>query len=159
MNINEFVAKKLGEVLAFNRVGTDTLEKGRVALTEVLGEEHILDREEKNRIHGEAIIQIATEGGVIDTTLEKAKKTEEKLRTMRELYVADQWDNATELLEWSGFFEGAAIVHWALVRGAGESLNNEQLITVANEAIGYHYELLEKSESELGTKGQDKAQA
>lgn len=159
MNINEFVAKKLGEVLAFNRVGTDTLEKGRVALTEVLGEEHILDREEKNRIHGEAIVQIATEGGAIDITLEKAKKTEEKLRTMRELYVADQWDNATELLEWSGFFEGAAIVHWALVRGAGESLNNEQLITVANEAISYHYELLEKSESELGTKGQDKAQA
>lgn len=159
MKINEFVAKKLGEVLAFNRVGTDTLEKGRAALTEVLGEEHILDREEKNRIHGETIIQIATEGGVIDITLEKAKKTEEKLRTMRELYVADQWDNATELLEWSGFFEGAAIVHWALVRGAGESLNNEQLITVANEAISYHYELLEKSESELGTKGQDKAQA
>lgn len=122
-------------------------------------EEHRLNCKEKNRIHGEAIIQIATEAGVIDTTLEKAKKTEEKLRTMRELYVAHQWDNATELLEWSGFFEGAAIVHWALVRGAGESLNNEQLITVANEAIGYHYELLEKSESELGTKGQDKAQA
>lgn len=159
MKINEFVAKKLGEVLAFNRIGTETLEKGRSALLTVLGEENVLDREEKNRIHGEAVLKIATESSVIDITLEKAKKTEEKLRIMRDLYVADQWDNATELLEWSGFFEGAAIVHWALVRGAGESLNNETIITVANEAISYHYELLEKSESELGTKGQDKAQS
>jgi len=159
MNINEFVAKKLGEVLAFNRLGTETLEKGRAALVQTLGEEYVLDQEEKARIHGEAVIQIATEGGAIDITLEKATKTEAKLRTMRDLYVADQWDNATELLEWSGFFEGATIVHWALVRGAGESLNNETLITVANEAISYHYELLEKSESELGSKGQDKAQS
>jgi hypothetical protein len=157
MNINEFVAKKLGEVLAFNRVGTDTLEKGRAALVAVLGEERILDREEKNRIHGEEIIRIATEGGVIDITLAKADKTSEKLMKMRELYVGDQWDNATELLEWSGFFEGAAMVHFALVRGAGEGLNNETIITLANEGVNYHYDLLEQSESELGTIGADKA--
>lgn len=159
MNINEFVAKKLGEVLAFNRVGTETLEKGRDALVKVLGEEKIIDREEKNRIHGEEIVRIATEGGVIDSTLEKAVKTEEKLKKMRDLYVADQWDNATELLEWSGFFEGAAVVHWALVRGAGEGLDNEPLITLANEGVNYHTELLEQSESELSTIGSDRATA
>ena len=156
MKLNEFVAKKLGEVLAFNRVGTETLEKGRSALVAVLGEEHVLDREEKNRIHGEAIIRIATDGGTIDVTLAKAQKTEEKLRAMRDLYVGDQWDNVTELLEWSGFFEGAAIVHFALVRGAGEGMNDESLITLSNEAIAYHYEILEKAESELATIGQDK---
>jgi hypothetical protein len=157
MNINEFVAKKIGEVLAFTRVSTDTIEKGKIALTSMLGEEQVMDMLEKNRIHGEELLRIATDAGVVDTTLTKADKTEEKLKEMRELYIGSQWDNATELLEWSGFFEGAAIVHWALVRGAGEGLDNEPLITLANEGISYHYEILERSESELGSVGQDKS--
>ena len=157
MKINEFVAKKIGEVLAFTRVSTDTIEKGKVALVEVLGQETIMDMVEKNRIHGEELLRLVTDAGVVDTTLAKASKTEEKLKSMRELYVGDQWDNATELLEWSGFFEGAFIVHCALVRGAGEGLDNETLITLANECITYHYEVLEKSESELSSVGQDKS--
>ncbi len=157
MNINEFVAKKIGEVLAFTRVSTDTIEKGRSALIEVLGEETVMDMLEKNRIHGEELLRIATDGGAVDVVLVKADKTEEKLKSMRELYVGDQWDNATELLEWSGFFEGAFIVHFALVRGAGEGLDNETLIAIANEGISYHYEVLEKSESELGSVGQDRS--
>ena len=157
MNINEFVAKKIGEVLAFTRVSTDTIEKAGVGLTETLGEEKIMDMLEKNRIHGEELLRIATDASVVDTTLEKADKTEEKLKEMRELYIAGKWDNPTEILEWSGFFEGAAIVHWALIRGAGEGLDNEELITLANEGISYHYELLEHAESELGSVGQDRS--
>jgi hypothetical protein len=156
--MNEFAAKKLGEVLAFNRVGTETIEKGRVALVEALGEEKIVDMEEKNRIHGEEVMRVATEAGVIDTTLAKADKTADKLTQMRDLYVGDQWDNATELLEWSGFFEGAAIVHWNLIKGVAQALNDENLLTLAEESINWHYELLEMAEGELETKGQDKAQ-
>ncbi len=155
--MNEFAAKKLGEVLAFNRVGTETLEKGRAALVEALGEEKILDMEEKNRIHGEEVMRIATEAGVIDTTLAKADKTGEKLTQMRDLYVGDQWDNATELLEWSGFFEGAAIVHWGLIKGVAEAINDENLMTLAEESVNWHYELLEMAEGQLETKGADKA--
>lgn len=157
MKINEFVAKKMGEVLAFNRIGTETLEKGRVALVEALGEATVIDQEEKNKIHGEEIIRIATEAGVIDITLAKADKTEQKLRSMRDLYVGEEWHNAVELLEWNGFFQGAAVVHWALVRGAGETLDNEALITLANEAFNYHSELLDQSESELSQEGGDRA--
>ncbi len=157
MNINEFVAKKIGEVLAFSRVSSDTIAKGHAALVQTLGEEKVQDMLDKNRIHAEELIRIATDGRVIDITLEKATKTEEKLKSMRELYVGDQWGNATELLEWSGFFEGAAIVHWALVRGAGEGLDDESLMTLANEAVNYHYELLDQGESELATIGQDRS--
>ncbi len=159
MTINETVAKKLGEVLAFNRVGQDTIEKGRAALTEALGAEKIEDMAEKFRIHGEEVLRVATEAGAIDTVLAKAEKTEEKLKKMRELYVGDAWNNATELLEWSGFFEGAAIVHWAFIRGAAEGINDELLMTLAEEGKNYRYELLEIAESELEAKGQDKAGA
>ncbi len=157
--MNEFVAKKLGEVLAFNQIGTDTISHGRAALVAALGEEKIIEMEEKNRMHGESVINIATEAGVIDTTLAKAEKTGEKLKKMRDLYVGDQWHNAVELMEWSGFFEGAAVVHWALVRGAAEALNNEALLLLAEEGVNWHYELIEMAESELGQEGGDKAMA
>jgi hypothetical protein len=155
--MNEFVAKKLGEVLAFNNVGNDTLMRGKSALVEAIGEEKFNNIEEKNRIHGEAVIKVATEAGVIDTTLAKAEKTEAKLKAMRDLYVGDQWDNATELLEWSGFFEGAAIVHWALVKGCAQALNHEDLLLLCEEGINWHYESLEISEGELEQTGADKA--
>jgi hypothetical protein len=114
---------------------------------------------EKNRMHGEELIRIATDGAGIDITLAKAEKTGEKLMKMRDLYVGDEWDNATELMEWSGFFEGAAVVHWALVKGAAEALNDEGFIMLAQEGVNYHYELLELAESELGSIGQTKATA
>ena len=157
--MNEFAAKKLGEVLAFNRVGTETLEKGRAALVEALGEDKILNMEEKNKIHGEAVMQVATDGGVIDTVLAKADKTEEKLLKMRDLYVGDQWHNATELMEWSGFFEGAAVVHWAVIRGVAQAMNDANLLTLSEEGINWHYELIELAEGQLSQIAEDKATA
>ncbi len=155
--INEFVAKKIGEVVAFTRVSLDTIERGKEALVAHLGEERVVDMIEKNRMHGDELLRIATDGGAIDTTLAKADKTEQKLKAMRDLYVGDEWDNAVELMEWSGFFEGAAVVHWALVRGAVESLNHEGGIILAQEGVNYHYELLELAESELASVGQNRA--
>ena len=157
--MNEFAAKKMGEVLAFNRLSTETLEKGRAALSAVLGEQRILDMEEKNRMHGDAIVQIATEAGVVDTTNAKADATKLKLAQMRDMYIGDQWNNATEIFEWSGFFEGAAIVHWAVVKGVAQAVNNETLLTLSQEGITWHYELLELVESELESKGADRATA
>jgi hypothetical protein len=155
--MNEFTAKKLGEVLAFTRVALDTTQRGRTALTEALGAEKVTDIEDKNRIHGDECLRIATDAGVVDVTLAKAEKTEAKLKQMRDLYVGDQWDNATELLEWSGFFEGAAVVHFALVKGVGEALDNGALMMLAEEGIAMHYEMIELAESELQAVGQNKA--
>ncbi len=156
-DMNEFTAKKLGEVLAFTRVGNDTIEKGRSALIQVLGEEKVSDIEDKNRIHGEECLRISTDAGMVDITITKAEKTEEKLKKMRDLYVGDEWDNPTELLEWSGFFEGAAVVHFALVKGTGEALDNSALMMLAEEGIATHYEMIELAESELQSVGQNKA--
>jgi hypothetical protein len=154
--MNEFVAKKLGEVLAFNRIGTETLEKGRDVLVEALGEDKILDMEEKNRIHAEGVMKIGTDEGVIDMILENSEAVEKELRGMRDLYIGTNWNNATEILEWGGFFEGASIVHWAVIRGAAEGLNEEELLTFAEEGINWHYEVLEMIEGELSQEGADK---
>lgn len=157
--INEFLAKKIGEVVAFTRVGIDTIERAHAPLVAVLGEEKVQDILDRNRFHGEELLKIALDGGAGDITLAKAEKTEEKLKAMRDLYIKDEWDNATEVLEWNGFFEGAAIVHAGLIRGGAQSLGNETFMTLCEEFVQYHYELLEMVESELALVGTDKATA
>jgi hypothetical protein len=157
--MNEFVGNKLGELLAFNRVSTETYEKGRVVLVEALGEEKVMDIEEKNRMHGEEVMRLATEGGVIDITLAMATATEEKLLKMRTIYISGHWNDATELMEWSGFFEGAAIVHWAVMRGAAEGMEDEALLALTEEGVNWHYDLLEMAEDHLNAMGADKVTA
>ncbi len=156
--MNEFGAKKLGEVLAFAIVGEETIEKGRGVLSPVLGENEIADILEKNRIYGDELKKLASELGVSDIVNTKLEKTGAKLREMRELYIGDQWENPTEILEWSGFFEGAAFVHWGLVKGVAETLNHELLMSLANECMNFHHDLLDTISSELQSVGQNKAE-
>jgi hypothetical protein len=61
---------------------------------------------------------------------------------MRDLYIGDEWDNPTEVLEWSGFFEGAALVHWAVVDGAAKTLDLADLEKLAGEGQDYHHKML-----------------
>ena len=44
----------------------------------------------------------------------KRDKTIRKLTEMMDLYVGDEWDNPTEVLEWTSFFAGAGAAHCAI---------------------------------------------
>jgi hypothetical protein len=155
--LNEFVAKKLGEVLAFAVVGIETFEKGSKALVSVLGDDMVEDVLQKCEEHKAKILEIAENQVVSDVVLKKLDGTGVKLRGMRDLYVGDQWDNPTELLEWSGFFEGAALVHWSLVKGAGETTTHPEIIKLAKEATLLHQELFDKAVKLLHEVGKTKA--
>ncbi len=155
--MNEFLAKKLGEVLAFSDVGAETFKMGQAALAEQLGTETAVDYIGKCVVHSEAIKKLAEDNGVLEIVMMRADATTRKLQNMREIYVADKWDNAVELMEWSGFFEGAAIVHFALVKGAGEAIAHEGLMLLADEGMNMHHEMLDRAESELGSVGQARA--
>ncbi|MCX6703649.1 MAG: hypothetical protein NTV02_03100 [Candidatus Zambryskibacteria bacterium] len=157
--MNEFTAKKLGEVLAFAEVGIETFEKGRDALTSVLGADMLESLIEESEMHASSIRKIATDEGTLDIVQKKLDGTGAKLRAMRDLYVGDQWDNPTELLEWSGFFEGAATVHWALVKGAAEAKEDKDLITLAETGLHRHHRMLEKASELLHLVGKKKGTA
>lgn len=135
--MNEFSAKKLGEVLAFADVGLETFDKGREAFEKTLGENFAHMREEIIS-HKDLLHSIADECHVLDIVMKKLESTGEKLRKMRDLYVGDEWDNPTELMEWSGFFEGAAIAHWQLVRGVSESTSHATLSSLSDRALKFH---------------------
>lgn len=152
--MNEFMAKKLGEVLAINQLGIETFEKAAETLKASLGEPFFTDHQSTLRIHNEAITTIATEHDVLEIVSEKASKTKNKIGGMRDTYIGEKWDDIAELMEWSGFFEGAAVVHWGLVQGIAEGLNDESLLILANEALDFHHDMLDKTESELHSIGQ-----
>jgi len=155
--LNEFVAKKLGEVLAFAAVGIETFEKGKSALVSVLREDVVKDFIQKCESHRSKILEIAENQVISDVVLKKLDGTGTKLRSMRDLYVGDQWENPTELLEWSGFFEGAALVHWSLVKGAGETTNHQEVINLAQDATTLHQEIFDKAVKLLHQVGKTKS--
>lgn len=141
--MNEFSARKLGEVLAFCNAGIEIFKKGEGALKGLLNEEY---QQTINTLQEQAIEieSIANQAGVWEVTSKKAEGTKNKLLSMSEMYIGDEWDNPTELMEWFGFFEGAAIMHWELVEGSGQGLKDEHLESLANKNIEFHRNLLDK---------------
>lgn len=154
--MNEFAAKKLGEVLAFSVVGIETFEKGRKAFESAFGESKVDEIIGKLSKHREIIMHMCEECNAKGTLLPKLDSTGNKLRSMRDMYVGEEWNNPTELMEWSGFFEGAAIVHWSLVDGIGEVHENPDLLELCEDAIYAHKEILEKAEEYLREVGKEK---
>lgn len=154
--MNEFTAKKLGEVLAFTTVGIETIQKAGQPFIDVVGPDFVAEYIEKNTIHGEEIKALAEAGGMLEVTTTKHGKTSEKLRKMRDLYIGDEWENPTEVLEWLGFFEGAAQVHWALVQGAGRVMESDALIALSAEGEETHHQFLDQVASELESVGEER---
>lgn len=153
--MNEFVGKKLGEVLAFSRLGVELFERGETALKTVFED---YDRVVENfRKQAGEVEQAAAGGEVAGITADKAEATLGKLRGMMVTYIGDQWDNPAELLEWMGFFEGAAIVHWRLVEGAASELENDALHELAQFGVNLHDGLLTRAQEAITQIGAKRA--
>ncbi len=140
---NEFSAKKIGELLAFLSVEIDTFfAKANQSFVSIHGALKMDTFKEELDAMQSTLLTIAEELEVFDIAKEKQKKTIAKLEAMRELYVKGEWDNPVEMAEWSGFFEGAAIVHWSLLLGVAEAMDNKKLIELSLVAKRFHESLL-----------------
>lgn len=139
--MNIFIEKKLGEVLAFTRLGADTMKKGRKGLLKIerAGNIKKMDKTfagfEKEILR--VIKKIGSEGSVIQVE-KNSKKTLAKLRKMRDTYIKGRWDEEAEILEWLGFYTGASLVHWRIILGAGKSLSSPQLSSLARKAVKFY---------------------
>jgi hypothetical protein len=154
----KFKAKKLGEVLAFARVGAETLEKGKEGFVPTFGEEY--EQIVQQNLQTIEVIESINLGDELNQVLtEKAEATGQKLRKMRDVYISNEedWSNTAELLEWSGFFEGAAFVHWNLIKGLFQGSDDETAISLADEEASFHQAMLERASKELYNIGTGKA--
>jgi len=142
--MNEFQAKKLGEILAFETLSAQFFEKTKGTLKEKFSEESLNEIIEKNTLRTAKIKEISEINNASEITIPKSEKTIQKLIQMQDKYIGDEWDNPAELLEWLGFFEGAAIVHLKLVEGMAEKIENEELKTLTKEAVESHHDFFHK---------------
>lgn len=153
--MNEYMANKLGEVVALARNGIECQQKAAVAFQEAFrNNPSMADLSNKLKEFEQAALKTGN-----NKTVEKADKTEEKLRNMMESYIGDDWSNSTEVLEWLGFYFGAASAHWALIVGASSMEGVNDLRIVAEEAVAYHKGCLEVVSESLRQRGIQKMAA
>lgn len=155
--MNQFTAKKLGEVLAFTTMGLEILSRGRQALVKILGQNSVDALTKMTLEQQENIQDIAEQKNILEAVEKKAQGTEEKIRQMQSLYLQDKWDDESELLEWLGFFEGAALVHWKLVEGVAQHADDSYLSRIVNKGLTMHQALLFKVSEAIKRVGRHKA--
>lgn len=153
--MNEFAAKKLGEVLAFAKEGNNTIEKAKKVFSEFLSEDEVQETFKNSTEHIDAINAYAKEKNVTDIMEAEAEKTAAKIVSMRDIYIGSEWDTHSEVFEWWGFFGGGVIAHWNLIKGVAESLEDDLLVELAYKAIAYHenlYDTVTSLLAEIGRK-------
>lgn len=155
--MNEHMWKKCGEVKAFAEVGISFLKQAKSGLrNDVFSVDEIEELIAANQTHRDQIDQIAESAGQTDAVNEKAEATKEKLMGLQDSYLTDEddWKDPMELLEWSGFFHGGAVVHWSLIVGAAQQGGSEKLARLASGGHKFHHEVLhavKDSIQELGS--------
>lgn len=156
--MNEKVAKKVGEAYAFARVLSDTFTSNQSVMSEIFGNqaEYIL---EVTEIQRNELQKIAEGHSMDEAVLTKAEKTGAKITSMGEMYVGDDWDDAAEVLEWMSFFVGGAIVHWQLIAGSAQTMDDEHFVNVAGVGVEYYTGLMNKLKSYAITIGEKRATA
>lgn len=118
--------RKIGELQAFATVGLELLERSGVVADVAYGD----TLAELRRALQEQLSWTTPRADQ-----QKAGKTILKLREMMERYIADEWHNPVELLEWSGFYFGAAAVHWSLVAGMLDEADEPAAVFAANQVL------------------------
>jgi len=113
--MKKVVAKKLGEVCAFAAVSQDTYLQGKKALTKVFDEDFIHEITTINSDTVDSLNKLMKDDTKVDVFSESVNETTKKIEAMRKIYLEDKWNETDEVLEWLGFIEGSATVHWNLV--------------------------------------------
>ncbi|MDO8460256.1 MAG: hypothetical protein Q7S74_04055 [Nanoarchaeota archaeon] len=143
--MDDFTAKKIGEVLAIARIGQETLEKGRESFDKIFGINFIDKYISENSLHARALEDTADAyPEVKEVILNTAETTTKKLNEMRDLYINNNWNNPESLVEWLSFLEGAAIVRWYLVQGATEKAVVKRVALFSSSVIEFHEKFLMK---------------
>jgi|GEM_PF-370521 hypothetical protein len=161
--MNEHIWKKLGEVKAFAHACADFLDRGRDGFTsaEIFSTEEIDQFVEKCQHHIKRIEEISAKAETSEIVNAKAEATGEKLSSMQELYLADEddWQDGMELLEWSGFFFGGAVIHWRLIEGVGEHVHEADLTALSASGLGFYTQIFETAGESIKALAKEEAAA
>ncbi len=155
--MNEFAQKKIGELLAFSRFGMETIALEKDALETIFPAMDVRIFGAAYEMARDELVEYVGAQDITQLAEAKAEKTFAKLITLRDHYIAGQWTNATEILEWESFFQGAAIAHWNLILGISLSTDDYKLGKLAKKSISFHEDFLQKISASLRQTGVEKS--
>ncbi|HEX8390213.1 MAG TPA: hypothetical protein VF597_02240 [Candidatus Saccharimonadales bacterium] len=133
----DLLPKKLGEVEAFARVGLEMLARAGDTAETAFGERLVTEIKMSLQSHVDTVS--------LRSDSAKADRTTAKVRDMMEQYIGDEWDNPIELLEWSGFYLGAAGIHWSLVASLSDDEADAAMMKYAAAQANLFYQWLEQA--------------
>lgn len=140
-----FIGQKLGEVLAFEEVALEALEKGRSTFEQALDPDLATKVSLTKNEFIDRIRTYAKSLSILNNVEQAGYKTAEKLRKMRDTYLdsEEDWKDVSEISEWGGFFEGGATAHWSVIEGIAEQKDDAFLKQFASEALEFHKDLFD----------------
>lgn len=140
--MNEFTAKKLGEVYAFITLVLDTYHQGNPGFSKVFDEDTLKQRIVVLASLRDELAQIVEGFGQSETMQTKSERTLSKITRARDEYIDGRWDNLVELYEWFSFNAGAGGAHASEVVGASTAINNAEMIRTTKQIEAYFDDLL-----------------
>ena len=139
--MNEFSAKRLGEILAFVDALLYTCDKGKGALTSILGEEHLLEIVRISRSHKDSVHTISDRAKVLHSVMNKLEIKGDELNKLKDINIENDWENSTKVLQWLGYLEGMTILHASAFVGISVEIGHAELRSFADSYNTYHKEL------------------
>lgn len=154
--MKEFVAEKLGEVAAYKKTEKSLIEKNKDTLLCFISQEEFDALLIQNQDH-----QTKIEAVTVALEVPKhAKEAEEKLLArvsgVEEIFLKDA--DSVRALVWFSMVEGASSALWYLLKGVGESTQNEELLSLSFDAIAAHQSLADEIADYLSGHGKLKAE-
>jgi len=136
MEVPPSLLRKTRELSALATLSIETFTKAEKGLQKAFTKKELDEIIQTNKQHLESI-NLLFDDEQITKVKEKAEKTKNKLGGMQKIYLEEKWDEPLEVLEWLGFIEGAAVVHWSLVE---ELATESKMDSVENFALlGYRF--------------------
>lgn len=155
--MNDFTAKKLGEVFAFVELVIDTQQKGKDGFLQAIDQATYDNFVAEATALRDRIGAAPQEFDKDQVMKEKSARTLAKITKARDEYINGSWDDPIELYEWLSFNAGAGTGHASEVAGAAKAMGNDKLLELNEDATRFFDTLLETCKTYLHQAGQDKA--
>ena len=154
--MNEKTAKKVGEAHAFAQTLQNLVTNHKEVSTELFGE-RTDELFQATDIQKQRLEEVAEKYGTKEIVLPKSQKTVEKITSMGDTYVGDEWDNAVEVMEWVSFLLGGALIHWQLIHGSAQVLGDEDFTTATTDGVQVYSELVATVRTKAEEVGKERA--
>ena len=147
--MEEVISHQLGMAMALCSLGAETISEHKALLAKCLDAGELIKAIRMFEDHAKRSEEIAEAEGLTVKAQEACETAGETFRLMRTDFFAAMGKDITHILAWMAMSSASGIAIWSTLEGAADSSGNLELENLANEALGFQKDLLEKSEKAL----------